>query len=44
MAFVDGCEYKTIDTPTPPNIHILECKVCGAQSISWSFNSLEKYK
>ena len=44
MSFVSGCEFKTADEPTPPNVHVLVCKTCGAQSIAWSLGSLEEIK
>lgn len=42
--YTDGCKYQTVEYPTPNNIHILECKVCKSESVSWSWNSLEDFK
>lgn len=44
MSLVSGCSYKTDEEPTPENIHVLKCEVCGDKSISWSWDSLEEYK
>jgi len=33
-----------VDYMTPPTIHILKCRVCGNESISWSWESLEEVK
>lgn len=44
LAIVSGCEYKTIDDPTPANVHVLRCEVCGKTSVGWSWGSLESVK
>jgi len=44
LAPVSGHNFKTSDTHTPPNVHMLECQTCGEVSISWSWHSLEEYK
>lgn len=41
-ALISGCDYVTDETPTPKNIHILRCRVCGNTSIAWSWSSLER--
>lgn len=42
----DKChhQYKTIDEPTPPNVHVVKCQLCGKYSTTWSWNSLEHQK
>lgn len=33
MGFVSGCDFKTAEDPTPENVHVLVCKICGAQRL-----------
>jgi hypothetical protein len=40
---ISGHDYVTVEG-TPENVHVLTCKVCGHQSVSWSFESLEDQK
>lgn len=40
-ALVSGHFYETANEPTPTNVHLLRCRVCGHVSVSWSWNSLE---
>jgi len=44
FAVVSGCDFETSKTPTPENVHVLECPRCGKTSIAWSWHSLEAEK
>jgi hypothetical protein len=44
MHWTSGHEFRTSDEPTPDNVHVLECKTCGATSTSWSWTSLKQFK
>ena len=44
LTLISGHDYATIKEKTPSNIHIIKCKVCGKQSIGWSWESMEHLK
>lgn len=41
---ISGHDFQTLKEKTPPNIHILECRLCGYQSFGWDWKSLEHLK
>lgn len=41
---ISGHNFKTVDDPTPENIHVIKCLECGECSIGWSWDSLEADK
>lgn len=43
-AWVAGHDYETAAEKTPPNVHILVCRTCGAQSVAWDWTSVEHSK
>lgn len=43
-AYVSGHNYVTSKERTPPNVHVLECEVCGHVTMCWSWSSLEESK
>ena len=44
LAFISGHYFQTVDYDTPHNVHVIKCKRCGKVSVTWSWDSLEKYK
>lgn len=41
-AHVDGCSYETDAEPTPENVHVTRCSVCGRYDVSWSWSAIQK--
>lgn len=43
-AWMSGHDYQTDAEPTPPNVHVLVCRTCGHNMVSWAWHSLEDQK
>lgn len=42
-AWIEGHDYIEIDEPTPPNVHVVRCAVCGELNVGWDWAGVEKH-
>lgn len=42
-AWIEGHDYIEVEEPTPPNVHVCRCAVCGELYIAWDWQGMEKH-